>query len=305
MPSIVTKKIKGNQYLYLVDSIRKGGKVIQKTIKYIGKKRPISQHEFNCMIYSYTQQDWILWEVKEELSYQEHNQMKNASNEYKEFYSNLDYVSKEKEKERFLSRFISESNAIEGSTLTYEETHNFLFNDITPKGHSKTELFMASNLLDAWNFLEKRHMQFPKVEDIKNLHRLVNKGIESDETLGQYKSVQNYIGEVYTTSYLFVEERMKSLLIWIKKAYKDADNFEITFQSHAQFEIIHPFIDGNGRVGRLLLNWLLMYQGLAPLAISRKERSEYIIALNNARKGLRKSICRFCFNEYLKQYNFI
>ena len=61
MVSIVTKKIKGNNYLYLVDSIRKGEKVIQKTVKYIGVKRPILNEEFECMKLSYQDKDWVLF----------------------------------------------------------------------------------------------------------------------------------------------------------------------------------------------------------------------------------------------------
>ena len=90
----------------------------------------------------------------------------------------------------------------------------------------------------------------------------MNRRIESEKTLGVYKPVQNYVGDVYTTSYLFVDERMKRLLRWMRAAFRKIDDFEVTFQSHEQFEIIHPFVDGNGRVGRLLLNWLLMYRGL-------------------------------------------
>ncbi len=99
MVSIVTKKIKGNEYLYLVESIRKGEKVIQKTIKYIGRKRPVTKEEFDCMKFSYKNKDWVLNDFKDELSYQDHKKMKDASNSYKEYLKNLDKVSKEKEKE--------------------------------------------------------------------------------------------------------------------------------------------------------------------------------------------------------------
>ena len=104
---------------------------------------------------------------------------------------------------------------------------------------------------------------------------------------------------------LFNEEKMQMLLSWIRKAYHKINDFEAAFQSHAQFEIIHPFVDGNGRVGRLLLNWLLIYKGLMPLAIEVKRRSEYISALNNAGRGKIEAICIFCLNEYLKQYSFV
>jgi Fic family protein len=305
MVSIVKKKINGKEYLYLVNSIRKGRQVIQKTIKYIGKKRPISKEEFDCMKMSYMGEDWILDKYEDRLSYQDHEAMKKASTEYTQYINRLDKITKEKEREKFLSIFISNSNAIEGSTLTAKETFDYLFKDTVPHNHSKKELYMASNLLDAWNYVDKNHNKFPDKDDLINLHNLVNKGIESSETLGKFKPVQNYIGDVYTTSYLFTEERIDKLLGWIRKAFRKIDEFEVAFQSHAQFEIIHPFIDGNGRVGRLLLNWLLIFKGLNPLAIDTKKRNDYIQALNNSSKGKIGAICKFCFKEYLNQYDFI
>ena len=305
MVSIVTKKINGNEYLYLVHSIRKKNKVIQKTIKYIGKKRPITKDEFECMKYSYSKQDWILKEYKDTLSYQDHNRLKKASDTYKRYIKELDKVSKQKEKEKFLSIFISNSNAIEGSTLTVKETFNYLFKDTVPKGHKKKELHMADNLLKAWNYVEANHKRLPKHKDLFELHKLVNKDIESDETLGKYKKVQNYVGDVYTSSYLFIKERMETLLRWIKQGFKKINDFEVAFQSHAQFEIIHTFVDGNGRVGRLVLCWLLMYKKLAPLAIHVRKRTDYLEALENSRKGKVEAICKFCLKEYLEQYKFM
>ncbi|MBU0460290.1 MAG: Fic family protein [Nanoarchaeota archaeon] len=305
MVSIVTKKINGNEYLYLVGSFREGEKVIQKTIKYVGKKRPIPQAEFACMKLSAKEEDWILTGYDDQLSYQHHQQMKDSSSQYQAYLKGLDRVSREKEKEKFLSIFIASSNAIEGSTMSAKETHDFLFADVVPKNHSKKELFMALNLLEAWKYVENNHSNFPTHEDLKELHGIVNRNIEDDETLGQYKKVQNYVGDVYTTSYLFTDERMKRLLLWIKKAFQKIDNFEVAFQSHAQFEIIHPFIDGNGRVGRLLLNWLLMRKKLLPLAIRVKRRGDYISALENSRRGKVEAICKFCFREYIEQYKFV
>ena len=305
MVSVISKKIKGKEYLYLVRSMREGKRVIQKTIKYIGKKRPITKAEFECMKLSYQDDDWVLNDFVDELSYQKHEKMKVASDSYKEYIQNLDEVSREKEKEKFLSIFISNSNAIEGSTLTVKDTFNYLFEDLVPEGHKKKELFMASNLLDAWIYVEENHKRIPTKKDLCELHKLVNKGIEGKDTLGEYKKVQNYIGEEHTSSFLFIEEKMERLIDWISKAFKRINDFEVAFQSHVQFEIIHPFVDGNGRIGRLLLNWILMYKNLSPLAIPVRKRAQYISALNNSRRGKVEAICNFCFKEYIGQYEFM
>ena len=305
MPSIVTKKISGNEYLYLVTSIRDKKRVIQKTIKYIGPKRPISKHELNCMNLSYQEKDWILTKKEDTLAYTKHHKLKTASESYKKYLEGLDSVSKLKEEQKFLSIFIASSNAIEGSTMTAKETNDYLFNEIVPSNRSKKELHMADNLLDAWNYLKGKTKRLPTDSDLKELHKRVNRHIEDDSTLGEFKKVQNYIGDIYTTSYLFTKERMERLQKWVKVAFRDVDDFEVAFQSHAQFEVIHPFIDGNGRVGRLLLNWILIYKGHMPLAIRKNKRYDYITALENSRRGKIKAISLFCFKEYMKQYEFV
>ncbi len=92
MVSIVTKKIKGIEYLYLVESLRKDKKIIQKTIKYIGKKRPIPKEEFESMNLSYKNEAWILKEFKDLLSYQNHEEMEKLSEYQFEHIKGLDDV---------------------------------------------------------------------------------------------------------------------------------------------------------------------------------------------------------------------
>lgn len=302
MVSLVTKKIKGLEYLYLVDSVREGSKVKQKTIKYVGKKRPLRKEEIVCMKQSYKNEDWVLSDPKDVLSYIDHEHLRKASANQKNYLQSLDEVSRQKERERFLSVFIANSNAIEGSTMTPNDTFNYLFADIIPKGKSKKEFFMATNLLKAWMYLEEHVHERCSEKHLKELHAIVNDQIENAGTLGFYKTMQNYVGLSLTTSYLFVDEKMKRLLHWMYAAKKEMNDFEIAFQSHAQFEIIHPFIDGNGRVGRLLINWLLMNAGLEPLAIAATNREEYISALENSRRGKIEAICVFCKNQYLELY---
>jgi len=301
MVCIITKKIKNKEYLYLVTSMREDGKIKKKTIKYIGAKRFISKKEKECIEYSYKNKDWIL-KNHDTLSYQDHNKLKELSNQYKKYIHSLDKVSKEKERERFLSIFIANSNAIEGSTLTVQETHNLLFNKIAPSKDIK-DIFMATNMYKAWQYLEENITHLPTENDIKMLHGYVNQEIEEDATLGIYKQVQNYIGDTNTSSYLFTKEKMKQLLRWINNSYKTINDFEIAFQSHIQFEIIHPFIDGNGRVGRLLINWLLMHKKLQPIAIPIEERGNYIAALGNAQRGNVQAITEFLKKIYIQNYS--
>jgi Fic family protein len=302
MVHFVIKNIKGHEYLYLVHSVRIGDKVVQKTIKYIGPKRHISRDEFLCMKDSYENNDWILNGFKDELSYKDHEKLNKLTKSYKKYIESFDKISYENEKKKCLSKIISNSNAIEGSTMNIKDTYNYLFEDVIPKKTTKKELNMASNLIKAWNYVSLNKNRFPKIEDLLILHKLINQDIEDDRTLGKFKKIQNYVGDSSTTSFLFVEDKMIKLFEWIKKAFYKMDDFEVIFQSHVQFEIIHPFIDGNGRVGRLLINWLLMYKNKLPLIIQNKNRSEYLSAINNSRRGKIEAISKFCFKEYINEY---
>ena len=87
MVNLVIKKIKGNEYLYLVHSVRDKNKVKQKTIKYVGPKRFVSKEEFECMKYSYSKGDWILKNFKDHLSYKDHELMKKTSNNFKKYFT--------------------------------------------------------------------------------------------------------------------------------------------------------------------------------------------------------------------------
>jgi Fic family protein len=302
MVSIVTKKIQGKEYLYLVHSIRNGDRIQQKVIRYIGKKRHIAKEEFECMKMSFSGTDWILREYEDELSYLDHTALQKVSDSYRSYVQELDKVSRESERKRFLSIFIANSNAIEGSTMTPKDTYDYVFEDVIPKKSTKKELSMAGNMIKAWEYVEANFRRFPRELDLSLLHALVNRDIEEERTLGKYKPFQNYIGDLKTTSYLFVDQNMKRLMRWMTKGYRNINDFEVAFQSHAQFELIHPFIDGNGRVGRLLINWLLMHKGKMPLAIESMNRPEYLSALRNAQRGKIEAICRFCLVEYLRQY---
>jgi len=98
----------------------------------------------------------------------------------------------------------------------------------------KKELFMATNLYNAWIFLEKNCHRHPTHHDMHELHKRVNRDVETEETLGRYKTVQNYIGDVYTTAYMYTQEKMHKLLRWIRSAYKNINDFEVAFQSPPQ-----------------------------------------------------------------------
>ena len=96
-----------------------------------------------------------------------------------------------------------------------------------------------------------------------------------------------------------VEDLLKELIDWYKKNNKKYPPLLLAALVHNQFENIHPFQDGNGRVGRLLLNYVLLKKNYPPINIKLKNRREYYKVLQNfERKGDIKSTIRFLISQY-------
>lgn len=175
------------------------------------------------------------------------------------------------------------SNAIEGNTLTLRET-KVVLEGITVGGKSLREHFEATNHRDAiWYVEEIVGKQEPLSEwQIKNIHSLVLKGIDSEEA-GRYRRENVLISGASTTppDFLHLGEEMRQLIAWHEQA-DQMHPIERAAQLHTRFVEIHPFIDGNGRTGRLLLNFDLMKAGYPPAVIRKEDRLAYYDALDEA-----------------------
>lgn len=172
------------------------------------------------------------------------------------------------------------SNAIENSTLSLPETEKILLQLEVNRHISLREVFEAKNLAQVYGYIKKTASQQPLTIDmILLLHKMLLTNIR-DEDAGRFRNkwemvrVGNHIG----LPPKFIEKRIQEILI--------SYNSEITIpfihriaRLHAEFESIHPFIDGNGRIGRVLNNYLLIREGLPPIIVRNKEKETYYSAL--------------------------
>ncbi len=185
---------------------------------------------------------------------------------------------------RLLATF--HSNAIEGNTLTLHETQMVLEYGITIDGHPLREYLEATNHAEAFDTLSGLIDHPITIETVQTLHRLVMDKI--DPHAGELRTVQVYIrGAPFTPPPARdVPEYMAQWVHWltgdIALRYNPITRAAI---AHHDFEAIHPFTDGNGRVGRLLLNLLLMQDGYPPALVLREWRPRYIQALQQAYAG--------------------
>jgi Fic family protein len=180
------------------------------------------------------------------------------------------------------------SNAIEGNTLTRQETAVVLEKGITVGGRTLKEHLEAVNHAQALDWLHaqasERHASVGENE-ILRLHEMILKGID-DANAGRYRSVAVRISgsTVVLPNPLKVPELMRRFATWLK-APSRLHPAEFAAQAHYRLVSIHPFVDGNGRTSRLLMNLLLMQHGFPPLFIRTRERVAYLNALEKAQLG--------------------
>ncbi len=184
--------------------------------------------------------------------------------------------------ENFKLEWTYNSNAIEGNTLTLKET-KVVLEGITIGGKTMREHLEAINHKEAIEFLEELINDNGELSemDIKNIHALVLKGID-DENAGRYR-IENVIisGATHIPPESVVVPEFMEKLIYRYDEWKEKYHpIVVAALLHAEFVKIHPFIDGNGRTARLLMNFEAMKNGYPPIIIKTEQRHSYYDALD-------------------------
>lgn len=184
--------------------------------------------------------------------------------------------------EDLILRWTYHSNAIEGNTLTLLET-KVVLEGITVGGKALREHFEAINHRDAILYVEdiiKKNEPFSEWQ-IRNIHQLILKNID-DENAGRYRQ-QNVLISGATTNppdYTLLNDKMAQFIDWYNTDAHKLHPLERAAKVHADFVGIHPFIDGNGRTSRLLMNLELLKSGYPPSVITVDNRLAYYEALD-------------------------
>jgi len=183
------------------------------------------------------------------------------------------------------------SNAIEGNTLTLSET-KVVLEGITIGGKSVVEHLEAINHRDAILFLESivdRHEEISEW-NIKNLHQIILKDIDNLNA-GKYRMENVLISGAkhIPPDYLMVPVQMQKLVYEDNREWIHYHPVVRAALLHGEFVKIHPFIDGNGRTARLLLNLVRMSNGYPPIVIKKESRLAYYEALDTAHTTLNYS----------------
>lgn len=192
-----------------------------------------------------------------------------------EMYANPDYL------DDLMVRMVFNSAAIENNTITIDETRSLLVDGIIPNFRRKVssrELYELANLKSAWHHVIL-HVDEPiTIRYMHHLHKLVMSNI--DEKAGSFKKSQHMIGGELTTP---PEKTPTEVLYLIDHLYHGSlayaqtehDIIRAAIAFHIGYEKIHPYPDGNGRTGRLLLNHILLANQVAPFVIRAEDKAYY------------------------------
>lgn len=190
--------------------------------------------------------------------------------------------------EWFLVELTYTSNALEGNTLSRKETAAVVEKGLTVGGKTLVEHLEATNHAKALQDI-MRLSQTPtrklKLADLLRIHETVLRGIE-DEHAGHFRSIPVRISgsPVILPNPVKVPDLMDAFIEWLASS-SDRHPAELAAEAHYQLVTIHPFVDGNGRTARLLMNLILMQHGYPPGIIRTRDRLKYTGGLEKAQLG--------------------
>lgn len=269
---------------YLAHSVRKGGKV-RKQRFYLGSDLSSKELAFKR---KYAEKS-IMERIEAEKAIRDPFRISLSMQEMEELKAleakgemNIIHLSEEDWKQ-FTVMFTYNTNAIEGSTVNESEVRGILErNTIPPK--PRYEISETYGVAEAISYIRKTREHI-SLDLIKKLHEIVFKN--SKPFAGDFRpkgvevSVVDGVGRVVHRGAPseFVVPLLSELAGWYGKNWRKYPPLVLSAVVHNQFENIHPFEDGNGRVGRLLLNNTLIKHGLPPVNIDLRNRAEYYNAL--------------------------
>lgn len=205
-------------------------------------------------------------------------------------------------KEEFSINFIYNSNAIEGNTLTLQETALVIKEGITIDKKPLKDHLEAVGHKEAWQYVEELVKQKVQISEkiIKEIHSLVL--MDKREDRGVYRRVPvTIVGANHTPPQPYQVPILMEQLIEKYHEMASLHIIERAARFHLEFEAIHPFIDGNGRTGRILLNLELMKEGYPPINIRFGDRRRYYDCFRSYHSGSNLSEMLSLVNQYIEE----
>ncbi len=282
MVSIKVKTINGKRYLYAEYSFRLPDGKIKKLSKLIKKENEKNSKEFKEYLLKKEiefHKKYALDTFKTDsiLDKKEFEKIEEIKVKYREIIKKLNKKQLKDILDRFTINFTYESNAIEGNSLTLKDVTLILTEKVVPKGKDLREVYETKNTREAHDLLFNNKLKI-EIDNILKLHKVIVK--DTDVNFG-FKKLPNFLvmRNVKTTPPERVKEEMETIINWYNENKGKMHPLKLASHFHGKFEKIHPFEDGNGRVGRILINVILLENGYPPLIIRKTTRASYLSCL--------------------------
>lgn len=204
---------------------------------------------------------------------------------------------------------------MEGSTITKDETSSIY--DTGTILASKNKVIVLKDVTETKNHFTLFKYMLDTLNDdlsenmIKKYHLILKEGTLTDEektwfNVGEYKKKKNFVGDITTSIPSKVPDDMNKLLKWYKKI--DNKKLEDIIEFHVRFEKIHPFQDGNGRIGRMIMFRECLVNNIMPFYIEDRNKEFYIRGLkeyqHHNEKGYLIDTCKNSQDNYEKIVNY-
>ncbi|MBI2578335.1 MAG: Fic family protein [Candidatus Aenigmarchaeota archaeon] len=306
MVRVSWKRIGGRKYAYLAHSIRLPDGTVTTITKRLeeGDERKGSgalARKYSAFLSEKEKDMAGKWATKHYngsyiFSSEEMRKIEAAGVGYARLLKKLDKARKKDILDRFTANFTYDSNAIEGNSLTLKDVAIVMFEKETVPGKPLREIYETRNSRAVVELIMRRKLGITQ-KDIIRMHRILMRDID---TRTGYKRIPNVIfraeREVPTTPPEDVEKEMGKLIEWYNNS--GLHPLEKAAIFHGRFEKIHPFEDGNGRVGRFLINVILVNSGYPPLIIRKTSRRAYMSALTAFDNGHEDKLKRLMLRHF-------
>ncbi len=306
MVELTVKVIKGNKYLYLQDRVRVNSKSLSVQT-YVGRLEKVKPQDISVKLldlFSSRLTKYLDYRLEHyTLTVLDRNKATNLESlrYFYDLFEDLYPDESERYRDAMYIRYVQGTTAIEGNTITFREAQELLEHNISPAGKRMNEVYEVLNYITLRKHLSGYTGDITEAF-IKKIHEILMNHILRDP--GNYRNIQVGITSVdyQPPPAILVPDEMQNLIRWYRQNRKTLNPFELAILLHTKFEVIHPFVDGNGRVGRALMNFILERSGYPTLYLGREHRAAYLDALVRADDGEFAPIVKTLYEFYQNQH---
>lgn len=301
MVYIYKKTIHGKSYYYLRISKRIKGKIVIKDIAYLGNDPSKIEKKLDSLeskyskeirksyinIKKFIQEEYYLNKVKKTKlkkdPYFNKEQVEAIKLHYHQNFLKIHKLTQKETYENFLIDFAFNTTSLEGNTITLSETNRLLKESLTPKNRTLREIYDLQNtekvFFDILNSKKEINHDF-----IIKIHDDLLENIDKRKSYRNY-DIRALKSNFKATSFKYIKIDMDILLKWYNTNKKKLHPLVLAGIFHHKFEKIHPFSDGNGRTGRMILCYMLIKEGYPPMIIRKSRRNDYLDVLSKGNKA--------------------